>query len=184
MAQPKRKEQDQQQEIEKVLKSSLKKLEEHTEKHLTEKYGISENFSQKIQNSEAAQEMCENAIETLATEFIEQLTTFQQSTNPQEALTALDRAETLWQAESKIIAHLDTAGEEKRFLQEVRQQTLQVLNQKLEETARKCKTKTTDENIALIIATLSVMDHILFEQGLPTEHPDRLQLRQIATNFQ
>lgn len=177
-------EQDHHKKAEERLQKNLDKLQRQSEKHVGDKYGISSTFAKEAQTEAQALAFCEKAMETLATEYIELLARFKESSDPLPSLNALEQAEVIWRGETTVINQFDGDGQEKQFLQTMRQQAYVVMQDKLEEAARECRRNTTDENAALCLALLAVMDGMLEEFGRPPSSPDRQRFREIAKNFQ
>lgn len=165
------------------LKDALGNLAEKAKSRLESKYGLSENFSSQVISEEAAMEMCARAMQTLEEDFVVSLEKFMTSATPSESLDALEEAETIWQTETKIIKDFDASGEEAAFLGEMREQSFQVLANKLEATAKISQTNTSKENIALCLSIMGIMDLILEERGCAITHPDRKAFREIAKSF-
>ncbi len=165
------------------LENSLKTLAEKSRQHLARKYGLSDDFRKAVQNDEEAIELCEKAMDSLSTEYIENFSLFRESSEPKMALQYLEQAETIWRAESAIINALDSEGQERAFLKNVRQQSLMILETKLEEISKACTLKPNDQNIALCIGVLALIDHILAEFNHPPSSPQRKKIRNIALNF-
>ena len=162
------------------LRQSLEKLERNSSQYLTKKYGISENFVQEVKSKEQALQLCEKAMEALATEYVDHLSTFKESTDPKVALAALEQAEVVWRAEASLIANLDAAGREHQFLGTMRGQAFQVVQDKLEDAARSCAKQPTPENAALCLGVIGVVDTMLAELGLPPNSAERKKFREIA----
>lgn len=167
-----------------TLEASIEKLTQHSKQHLQAKYGLSEGLRKQCQTEGQAMVLCERAMETLATEYVDKLVLFRESPEPMSALQALDDAEAIWQAETTILKHLDPDGKETEFLKEMRAHAYQVLVQRLETAADRCKRQASDENVALCLGILATLDAQLGELGQPVHGAERQKWRQLAAEFQ
>lgn len=166
-----------------VLRASINKLKTRSEAHVRDKYGVSAEFADSVQSDAHALELCEQAMATLAEDYVDAVTRFKESATPLEKLAALEQAEVIWHGEAAVIRQLDTEGEESQFLGRVRAQTFVVMQDALEAAAEACSKKPTDETVALCLAVLGVMDSIQEELGAPMDSPERQQYRSIAKSF-
>lgn len=173
-----------QQQLQKKLHSSLDKLQKRSQKYASQKYGISDDFLQEVNTESQAMQLCEKAMETLATEYVDKLIAFKEAKDPVGALEALESSEVIWMAEASIVSHFDQEGGEKQFLGQIRQGTLRVLENRLEESAALCSRTPSPENIALCLGVMGVMDSIWESFGEPTDSPMRRRFREIAKSFQ
>ena len=128
-------------------------------------------------------QLCEKAMETLATEYVDKLVAFKEAASPIDALDALESSEVIWMAEASIVNHFDQEGGEKQFLGQIRQGTLRVLENRLEEAARMCSRTPSAENTALCLGVMGVMDSIWESFGEPVDSPTRSRFRDIAKSF-
>ena len=167
----------------KILKASLDKLQRKTKENLKNKYGISQNFSEEVKTKEHALELCDKAMDTLANEYVNQLIAFKEESDPLKTMAALERAEVTWKSETTVINYFDADKGEAEFFQKLRLQTLGLYQDKLEESARQTAKNTTDENVALCLSLIGLMDAIYEEVGLPKNHPERVKFRDIARGF-
>jgi hypothetical protein len=142
--------------------------------------GLSSSFKEQAISAQEALEHCEKAMKRLAEDYINALISYQESPQASKSLQALKEAEVIWSAEASIIKHFDADLNETKFLFEMREQTLKVLESKLEETAKKCQTKPSEELAALMIGSLMTMDSIYGELGHPHYSPPRQGLRDLA----
>ena len=135
-------------------------------------------------SEDAALGMCEQAMDTLASEYVNSLEAFMTAGNAMDSLSALDEAEGIWQAETAIINAFDKEGEEVAFVKRMRGDFFRVLENKLEDAARDCHKDANDANVALCIGILAMMDQVLDEFGHPLNSPDRQRVRELAEQFQ
>jgi hypothetical protein len=162
------------------LQGALAKLGAQTGK---KSQGFSQAFLDQVQTPERAMELCEAAMFALSEQYVSCLERFKEASEPKAQLEALEEAETLWQREAGIVRHFDQEGEETQFLQEIRSQVLVLTNDKLEEAANACEKAPTEENAALCLALLGVMDTIYEEMGRPETSKERQRCRDLAKAF-
>ena len=184
MVQPEEKKQEQSDiHYNQALRQALGKLSSHSQDTLKKKYGLSEQFKMEAPSEESALSMCEKAMDSLSTQYVSYLDAFLNTEDPQASLTALNDAEGVWKEESSIISAFDQEGGEKEFLLRMRGQFYQVMENKLEEASRRCHKRATDENIALCIGILAMMDQVLHEFGHGLSDPERKRVRDLAAKF-
>lgn len=167
----------------KRLSQAMDKLRTRGQQHLHQKYGLSEDFADKVESEERAMELCAQAMETLAGPFVDHLVAFRDATDTMHALQSLESAETLWQGESVLITQFDAEGQEREFLGQVRKQAYALYADKLEEVARQTKKDASPENVALCLALLGILDSIQESFGVPADDPNRQRLQNIAKAF-
>ena len=166
-----------------LLQSAIQKLTQTSQQRISDRYGLSEEFSQQEITEDLAMALCERAMGTLAECYPQALENFEKASDPLDALKWLEEAETTWQSEAKLIAHFDADGQETAFLSQVREQSLEVMQRKLDEAADACRQNDSDENIALCVGSLAVMDQIMGELGHPQDSLTRQNLRHTVQSF-
>ncbi|MCB1134933.1 MAG: hypothetical protein KDK78_01590 [Chlamydiia bacterium] len=165
------------------LWKSLDALDENSRKHIQQRYGLSEEFQKKALNQDQAMALCDQAMATLAGEYIDHMAAFKDAKDPLETLHHLEEAEAIWAAESTIIIQLDAGGDEEAFLHTIREQAYSVLEQRLITAADACSKNASPENMALCIGILATMDRALASWGHPVDSIQRTQLRELIVQF-
>ena len=161
----------------------MEKLNKNSARHLTGKYGLSENFHKLVKTEDDAMMLCDRAMQTLAEEYTVLINNFREETDPLKALGFLEEAEAIWRAETSVIGSFDIDGGEKEFFLNMRKHMLSILEEKLYEAGKAVSHNASDENITLCIVVLGMQDHIWGELGVPDEDPKRQNLRRLAYNF-
>jgi poly-D-alanine transfer protein DltD len=161
-----------------LLQHALNKLVERGEQREWNEEGISSDFSQ-----EAAMKLMEGAMESLSTEYIQNLENFKASSDPMEVLSMLEESETIWRRQAKVINTFDPNGQEGEFLTQIRELTCGICVDKLEEVSESAAQDATNERIACCLGLMAVIDHIWAEQGRPIVDPERQRFREIAGSF-
>lgn len=167
----------------KSLESSLERLMNRAKQRSTQDKGLSKTFTSQVNTEEEALELCAAAMDTLATSFVEALTEFKAAAEPKAILSSLDRSEALWEEHASVIRALDGSGEEIRFINEMRLQSIQILENKLEEVSREAIRTPTDGLSACILAIVGTMDNAFKELGHPKESQSRRRLNEIAHGY-
>ena len=166
------------------LSGALDGLRKRSQKHLQDKYGLSENFTTEITDEKTAMQLCERAMESLESEYVASLTTVMESMEPATVLSSLEDAEVCWQAETKIITGFDKDQKEAGFLKEMRTHAFHAIAQKLDQVCVWTKKTPSKDNIMTSLALMGTMDQILSEFGEPKDSEQRTRLRKMAATFQ
>ncbi|MDF2549556.1 MAG: hypothetical protein K0S07_623 [Chlamydiales bacterium] len=143
-------------------------------------FGVSQQFVDQVSSPEEAMELCHQAMEALATTYLEHLTAFQQKVPSLEALKELELAEQIWQQSSSIINRFDASGTEQEFLKTLRIETLSILEDQLEDASRELYRQPSSELTACVLGIIGTMDKALTEIGHPKESKSRKRLTSIA----
>ena len=145
--------------------------------------GLSRNFSSQMETEETAMLRCEQSMQRLAENYVNELAAFKEETKPMAALKHLEAAESVWREEATVIRELDQDGEESQFLEEMRNMALMVMEERLVRAADVCAKNASPENVALCLALVGVVDEVWRTKGMPETDPLRRRLKQIATEF-
>ncbi len=140
--------------------------------------GLKGEFSE-----QAAMKLMEEAMESLANEYVQHLESFKMASEPVEVLGHLEVAETLWRSQARVIQKFDPNGEESKFLAQMRQLALNLMVDKLEEASERAGRNAKPENVACVLGLMAVIDHVWGEQGRPLNDPERQEFRKIAKSF-
>lgn len=165
--------------LDQKLKTSIQKLSNNEQKDL----GLSKNFLEEVHSQQEALELCDKAMAQLADDYVANLTAFQEATDPLQALDALNKAETIWRREAAVIKHFDAGQEEIQFLNEMRAQTLIVLEEKLEKASDQFQRNNSNSNKALCMGIMLTIDYVFEEIGMPQFHPSRQRMQKIIAAF-
>ncbi len=166
-----------------TLNSSLKQSIDKLALNTSSDTGLSQEFLDQVKTEPEAVELCEKAMESLAGEYINHLTEFKESLDPINTLAHLDQAEMIWREQTCIITHFDAGKEEALFLLRMREHALNILENKLEQSAERCQFRASDENITLCLALMVTIDYVLGELGVPLGDSRRQRLRRHAKEF-
>ncbi len=166
-----------------LLQSAVDKLAERSRQRLQGEQGLSSEFTEKATHPELVTALCERAMDNLADHYVYHLEKFQTVTEPLQALHHLEEAEVVWRSEAAIIQQFDKKGSEVRFLSQMRDQSLRVLENRLEEVAGQHETVVSPERIALTVGIIAIMDQIFSERGEAVDSPHRSRMRSIARSL-
>ena len=171
---------DQQEQFSGRLKQQLQQLQPM---HAVKAYGLSKFFQQTINNELTIASLKAQAMQMLATEYISDLEALADSKHAKESLALLEKSEANWMQAAKVIREYDVTGTEESFLLEMRQHTLQFLENKLIQIAQKCASNANTENITLCLGLISTIDYILAESGQTIDSRLRQSYRKMANSF-
>jgi hypothetical protein len=165
--------------LDQTLNAALQRLRTGCQKQM----GLSTAFIDSIASKEEAAQLCAEAMEKLARDYVTALEGIRASGSPSDKLAALQHSEEIWSQEATLIQTLDADKTEASFLLHMRTLNLNFLGEELVEASDACYTSPSEENIALCIGLLMTMDHIYGELGAVLEAPERKRLRSIALTF-
>lgn len=165
------------------LQKAIETLSTAGHQHLKKTYGLTGSLSEQSFTEESAMKLCEEAMACLAETFPQALERYQLANSPTEALAALEEAELVWQSAATIIQHFDADGQETAFLKEIRAQSLETLQAKLDSLGGQRTQFPQEERVAFILGTIAVMDMIMEELGYPVSDTHRQSFRKIARDL-
>ena len=165
------------------LKKSLRRLAPEFLRDLKSKEGLSGTFQKRVTSIENNLEICEKSMKRLATDYLKELSTFHSSESPLEAKPALQKAEAIWSEESVVICKHSLNGDEKQFVEKMRRNALQIMENKLIENGRDYSSENISERIKLSSEILTTIDKIYEGFGYPSNSPTRNRLRRIRESL-
>ncbi|MFT4552128.1 MAG: hypothetical protein ACI9S8_000753 [Chlamydiales bacterium] len=166
-----------------MLKNSLRRLAPEYLRDLRSKEGLSGTFQKQVSNIESTLQKCEKSMKRLASDYLKELSTFNSTESPLEATEALQNSESIWREESKVILTHSFNGDESDYLERLRKNALQIMENKLIENCRDNSAKNITARVTLSSEILATMDQIYEGQGYPGNSPTRNRLRRIAESF-
>jgi hypothetical protein len=165
------------------LDQTLQKLSQKAERAEGQKKGLSKSFVENVSTAEEALALCERSMENLAMDYVRHLEAFRDTADTTDALHYLNKSEEIWASETATIRRFDEEGSQEEFFQDMRQLALRVLENRLDRVATVCARDASPENIALVIAILSVLDTIWGEMGFDESYTERRRIRETVLAF-
>jgi hypothetical protein len=166
-----------------TLNKALNRLAPEYQQHLKTKKGLSDNFQIQVSNLEESMEKCEKSMKRLLNEYLVELSNFQEGIDPLKALEALKNSEVIWDEETKVILEFRPNGDEKGFLNRMRENALTILENKALDSAKDRSRKNLTERLTLSRGILDTMGKIYSDLGYPEDSPLRHKLQRIAESF-
>ncbi len=146
------------------------------------KEGLSQTFTSELaQSTEAALALCERAMEDLSSSYIQFLSDFKEESDALRALSLLDKAEETWRKGAEVIQRYDADGGEVLFLKKMRSMAAEVLEAKFEQL--KSMQAPSDQQQALCLGILGVLDLMLEELGQEPNSAERERVKKLATRY-
>lgn len=149
----------------------------------SEHAGLNNRFKEEIiKANEAAVALCEKAMESLSSVYIESLADFKDAKDALRSLSHLEKSEEVWGKGTHVIERYDQEGGEVLFLRKMRTMAAEVLENKLQ--FAESQSTSSPENDALCLGILGVMDSMLNDLGFPAECEERNILKEKAKRIQ